>query len=684
MSKDYDDYQLYSANSELCLDKQEYDSVVEVKEELRLIPNVFEGNFVCFDNSTFDHEYSDLTIIKKILNCKPRLFLHEAKDNNSLSLAYFFYDNYLVLAGVGPTSSTTSTPGMPSVHNYKYTKSNVKPIIIPYSSIKDVSQEKKNHYGNDYKWILTIEYKNGRKSFIELFRMKGVSIWTNKKRLVSCNSWTIPVNKKLFAFSTEPSQGDYVAQMFASKISALISTSRDISNIEEKLFKYFDSDCAYQLFKYRYVPQMFVTTVLQNINKTNSDDIKERAKTLKKKLSELKIKKQEVSDEIETLESNVEVAGFFQKGKLKKELKTAKEQQETIERTIKQELHKFEDYIYNSLKSNEKTKSYDDENSQNEIDFYTECNNKKITDPTNDEQKIIFEMLSKKFNYNNFDSAFEAYKNGKTKYQYMNSDKESRNKYSNRTKYIIQYNKEKDIADVEGYEKYLKTAKKEYEIASNYAKAAGILSQYATLNSNQKAYKSDSAILGGLASGIAGPAAGIMTAAKTEVDNAQRKAAVEKSNALHKKYAQDASAFENAYSSQAGSYNYTINGIYKKMIDGSYKEKYLDYLKCSVKDIKRLDKDILELSVHIEQIKSVSINGIKFIIDGSIELEIYDDNKKIGNSIINAPGYDNTDLSEVGFNHQKEYTAIGLINKETDISNLSFKFKPYHIWIIEK
>ena len=119
MSKDYDDYQLYSANSELCLDKQEYDSVVEVKEELRLIPNVFEGNFACFDNSTFDHEYSDLTIIKKILNCKPRLFLHEAKDNNSLSLAYFFYDNYLVLVGVGPTSSTTSTPGMPSVHNYK-------------------------------------------------------------------------------------------------------------------------------------------------------------------------------------------------------------------------------------------------------------------------------------------------------------------------------------------------------------------------------------------------------------------------------------------------------------------------------------------------------------------------------------------------------------------------------------
>ena len=62
MSKDYDDYQLYSVNSELCLDKQEYDSVVEVKEELRLIPNVFEGNFACFDNSTFDHEYSDLTL----------------------------------------------------------------------------------------------------------------------------------------------------------------------------------------------------------------------------------------------------------------------------------------------------------------------------------------------------------------------------------------------------------------------------------------------------------------------------------------------------------------------------------------------------------------------------------------------------------------------------------------------
>ena len=94
---------------------------------------------------------------------------------------------------------------------------------------------------------------------------------------------------------------------------------------------------------------MFVTTVLQNINKTNSDEIKERAKILKKKLTELKVKKQEVSDEIETLESNVEVAGFFQKGKLKKELKTAKEQQETIERTIKQELHKFEDYIYNSF-----------------------------------------------------------------------------------------------------------------------------------------------------------------------------------------------------------------------------------------------------------------------------------------------------------------------------------------------
>lgn len=688
MKKEYEDYHLYNAYSGLCLDKQEYDNISEVKKEINLIPNVFDGEFKCFGGSTFTKVFDDLTIVNKILKCKPKIFLHEAYDSfwQTMSKAYFFYDEFLVIVGVGDILDNKSTiqPGTTTIKNYKYKKSNVKPVIIPYSSIQEVSHEKNLYAGKDDDWIIKIKYKGNTKDTIHLFRAIDVSLISNRQKLASVNSWTQAVNNKLFSFSLEPSLGNETAIKFVAKIEALINASRNIENIEDSIFNYFDSNVAYNISKYKYVPQFFITEILKNKNSIINSEMKEKTERFLKLVSKLNKEKEPIVEELEILKSNLEVAGIFQKGKYKKTIKEENEKLEEINRKQKQELKEFENYVYKTLNISEEKISYNDEISQNEITFYNECQNKKITDPTSSGQKMVFEMLYKKFGYNDYESALYGYQNGKRKDCSANGDKKSRDKSENRTKYIIQYNREKDIANVVGYEKYLKTAKKEYEIASNYAKAAEALSKYASLNSNQKAYQSDSAILGGIANGIAGPAAGLMTAAKVEADNAKRKADVAKSNELFRGYAKEATAFQGAYASQVGSYNGVINNIYKKMIDGSHKEEYMYYLKCHVKDVIKLDKGIIRVKINIKQTKSMVLNEIKFILDGSIKLDIYTDDSKIGDAYINAPGYDNTNIYEVGFKNQEEYEVIGLLNQDVEIEKLVFKFKPYNLWIIEK
>ena len=342
---------------------------------------------------------------------------------------------------------------------------------------------------------------------------------------------------------------------------------------------------------------------------------------------------------------------------------------------------KCRQYDMDLEKYNEQMKEYE----QNKKDvraynFYAMCVNKGVD---SDDQKGI-NLLAYNNGIRDYQQALELYKQGK-EYARQYIEKENAEKkvkaYDNEKK---KYNEIVAETRIYGKEKYIGALRKKLEATENLA---NLYFQATNLNisrSTQKAQTSDWALLGGLANGIAGSAAGMATAMDVQRKNAEAEA---KAAVARQAASNDAAYFNQAaYNTnvEAAGYRVKIEEINKKIIDFSDEEEKLKMMDIEISEWKVLDlTHNMKIVLSIKCDKKVDLLNTKGVLDGSVKILIKKDGKIISDTYYSAPGFNETNMSKVGFGSitTGETLAIGPFE---DNGNYEFEIKPHKLWCIER
>ena len=255
-----------------------------------------------------------------------------------------------------------------------------------------------------------------------------------------------------------------------------------------------------------------------------------------------------------------------------------------------------------------------------------------------------------------------------------------------RTKRTVKYNEEKERSTIVGRIKYTQKAIEDQKKSMEMAKATQLLGQLAEIQTQTRAVKSDAAILGGIANGIAGSAMGIATYAKIEQENAMAEINAAETRKQGYENLSNARTLELGYKTESSGLVWEIDKINSKLCDTSDSTRYFSYLKCSIESYTvELDGTML-INIKIEFLEKPEMNGMPIVIDGSLRVDIKNESKRVGEAYVCAPGFDETDLDKVGFNAQNKYTVIGIPTLSDFVMNKEyiFEIKPVNIWMIEK
>ena len=191
--------------------------------------------------------------------------------------------------------------------------------------------------------------------------------------------------------------------------------------------------------------------------------------------------------------------------------------------------------------------------------------------------------------------------------------------------------------------------------------------------------------VGGLVSGIAGSVAGVAAAAKTEASNAAARASYAEAEARSYQIKGTAYAKQKQYLKEAKTYENQVQQIQSKLCDANNPKKYFDYLNCSIDYYCIEDDGSMSIFVITSFSKEPKIGEMAVAIDGSLHILVLKEERIVGDGYLCAEGFNDTDLTRVGFKNNKQYSVIGLpLQDGFDIKEeYDFKVEPINLWAIE-
>jgi len=204
--------------------------------------------------------------------------------------------------------------------------------------------------------------------------------------------------------------------------------------------------------------------------------------------------------------------------------------------------------------------------------------------------------------------------------------------------------------------------------------------QVSTLISSTQQKEIDWAFHGGLASGIAGPAAGLATAMDIQEKNAQIRA---QNQANLREMAPLFSAVSRNVDEKVANLIKEKDDIQEKLYQAKYKlvdmsleSEIINNLEFKNTNVKISDTGAFTVSTTVKQISSIVIfDGVESYIDGTISANLYQNNVMVGNALLVLP-IDGT---------QKQCVLKGIcLNGAKKDVPYEIKFKPYRLWAIEK
>lgn len=183
---------------------------------------------------------------------------------------------------------------------------------------------------------------------------------------------------------------------------------------------------------------------------------------------------------------------------------------------------------------------------------------------------------------------------------------------------------------------------------------------------------------GGIASGIAGPAAGLVTAMNVEAKNAEIRA-------QNQAYMQ---AFAYRGINLAGRISYYEKAIAEadeeiscaqaKMVAETAKEELIKLLSIKKPNVEISDTGAFKIQAKIERKGEIKVfNDLKTeaVIDGTISADLYQEGKKRGSALLVLPVF--------GLGPAVTVEGMGLNGAKKDVA-YEIKFTPYHLWAMER
>lgn len=236
-----------------------------------------------------------------------------------------------------------------------------------------------------------------------------------------------------------------------------------------------------------------------------------------------------------------------------------------------------------------------------------------------------------------------------------------------------------------GKDKYLKRKYKELEDNIKMVNTCDSGINRCGQLTQTKAKTSDWAILGGMANGIAGPAAGLATAYDIQKKNEEAKRSAEEIRSQ---------AFDNQVFLREQKFNYEhkvyvlknyIEEVNNRLYDESDPKEKIGLIHAMVQNYKILDTKNMRICLKFDCEKEIHILNSEALIDGSIQINILKNREIVGTTYYCAPGFDKDAVARTvtGFGAVLESETIALGSFEEGI-DYEFEIKPYKLWCIER
>lgn len=317
--------------------------------------------------------------------------------------------------------------------------------------------------------------------------------------------------------------------------------------------------------------------------------------------------------------------------------------------------------------------------------IYSECKKREISDFSSPENEYALKIIANNFGVTDIEKAKEYYQKGKSQAETSKKQNEEYSLSSAKTSELNEYNEQYEKTAIVGRNKYLG---KRIQSAGS---SSSSLKDVAMQAMNYRAPQQDWAIAGGLASGIAGPAAGIATALNVQAANAAAEAEAAQIRQLGAQlYAASLSSSNRSHMDEKQLKAYENERHVRNAIcDDTEPEQKLKSLSFSDWQFQILKTGNIAVKGNCSLKEKIELLSAPAVLDGSIKLEIKDKHKKtIAEGFYNAPGFDEIDLQRVGFQNAKEIkaTCISVIDEGKEmppVNELSCVVSPVHLWTIE-
>ena len=100
-----------------------------------------------------------------------------------------------------------------------------------------------------------------------------------------------------------------------------------------------------------------------------------------------------------------------------------------------------------------------------------------------------------------------------------------------------------------------------------------------------------------------------------------------------------------------------------------------------------LESNNIRVKCKVDLKEPVEWSGSKAILDGSLKLEVLDQNGNVvGEGYYSAPVCDDTTLTKAGFEHAKTMDVLCITPDHTVFKDKNFRclISPVHLWMIEQ
>ncbi len=207
-----------------------------------------------------------------------------------------------------------------------------------------------------------------------------------------------------------------------------------------------------------------------------------------------------------------------------------------------------------------------------------------------------------------------------------------------------------------------------------------VLSGGETIYRSSKGKESSWAIHGGIASGIAGPVAGIAVAADVERRNQEIR---NRNNQLADTIIQMQSiSLNNIYQTKAQAeeelkyWTNKLEDVKIKLIGDIKGKALLEKMSPKIVSLEKSITDNVLVDVRLIPPNNLTIyDGVRAVVDGSFKVEIYADNEKVGSAVCALPFE--------GLTYDKTFKVVcSNISKTSD--HYTAKVLPHHLWATEE